>query len=71
MKTYYYFLMGCFFFGISNAQVGIGTTTPNAQLDIISSNQATPANTDGILVPKIDKFPATAPTVAQDGMMPF
>ena len=71
MKTFYYLLVVCFFFGISHAQVGIGTTTPNAQLDITSSNQATPANTDGILVPKIDEFPVTAPTVAQDGMMVF
>jgi trimeric autotransporter adhesin len=51
------------------AQVGINTTTPAAQLDIKSSNQATPANTDGLLIPKIDTFPATNPTVAQQGML--
>ncbi|MFK5981408.1 MAG: hypothetical protein QM499_00720, partial [Flavobacteriaceae bacterium] len=54
-----------------NAQVGIGTTTPNASLDIKSSNEATPTNTDGILIPKIEEYPATNPTVSQDGMMVY
>lgn len=53
------------------AQVGVGTTNPNASLDIRSSNQATPANTDGLLIPKIDEFPATLPTGAQNGMLVF
>ena len=53
------------------AQVGINTTTPDAQLDIKSSNQATPTNTDGILIPKIDAFPVTNPTAAQQGMMVY
>ena len=54
-----------------SAQVGINTTNPDAQLDIRSSNQATPLNTDGILIPKIDAFPVTNPTTAQNGMMVF
>ena len=53
------------------SQVGIGTTTPNAQLEIKSTNQATPANTDGILIPKVDEFPVTPPTASQDGMMVY
>ena len=53
------------------AQVGINTTDPKASLDIQASNQATPANTDGILIPKIDEFPATNPTADQNGMMVF
>lgn len=56
---------------IVQAQVGINTTIPNAQLDIRSSNQATPTNTDGILIPKVDVFPATNPTAAQQGMMVY
>lgn len=56
-------------FGFS--QVGINTTSPKAQLEIKSSNQATPANTDGILIPKIDAFPVTNPTAAQQGMMVY
>lgn len=53
------------------AQVGINTTTPAAQLEISSSNQATPANTDGIIIPKIDVFPATNPTAAQQSMLVY
>ncbi|WP_298222067.1 hypothetical protein [Flavobacterium sp.] len=53
------------------AQVGINTTSPDAQLHIKSSNQATPTNKDGILIPKIDAFPAINPTAAQQGMMVY
>jgi len=51
------------------AQVGIGTTNPNALLDIRSSNQVAPTNSDGILIPKVDEFPATNPTAVQDGLL--
>lgn len=53
------------------SQVGINTTSPEAQLDIRSSNQVSPSNKDGILIPKIDVFPATNPTVNQQGMMVY
>jgi len=53
------------------SQVGINTTSPDAQLHIKSSNQATPTNKDGILIPKIDAFPITNPTAAQQGMMVY
>lgn len=53
------------------AQVGINTTAPNSLLDIRSSNEATPTNTDGLIIPKVDEFPLTNPTVAQDGMMVY
>lgn len=56
---------------MSSAQVGIGTTEPNATLDIKSSNQATPVNTDGVLIPKADNFPSINPTTNQDGMLLF
>ena len=56
---------------VSNAQVGINTTTPNAQLEIKSSNQANPTNSDGLIIPKIDTFPSTNPTSAQQGMMVY
>ena len=49
----------------STAQVGINTTDPKAQLDIKASNSAAPLPTDGILVPKIEDFPATSPGVDQ------
>ncbi|WP_373056799.1 hypothetical protein [Zunongwangia sp. H14] len=53
------------------AQVGIGTTDPKAQLDILATDQANPAPIDGILIPRIDKFPAANPGVDQNGMLVF
>jgi hypothetical protein len=53
------------------AQVGINTTNPNAQLEIKSSDQANPVNTDGILIPKVDVFPAMNPTIDQEGMLVY
>ena len=61
-------LLTCF---TSYGQVGINTTNPNATLDIQSSNQATPAQNDGILIPKIDNFPIVNPTAVQNGMLVF
>ncbi|WP_456440212.1 tail fiber domain-containing protein [Psychroserpens sp.] len=54
-----------------NAQVGIGNTNPQAILDIAASNIASPSNTDGILVPRVDDFSLTDPTSVQDGMLIF
>jgi trimeric autotransporter adhesin len=71
MKKTTIFLLLFFATIIVQAQVGINTTIPNAQLDIRSSNQATPTNTDGILIPKVDVFPATNPTAAQQGMLVY
>ncbi len=56
----------CFF-----GQVGIGTTSPNSSLEIVSSNQAAPSNTDGLLIPKVDEFPAINPGGAQNGMLVY
>lgn len=71
MKKSYFLLL--FFLGIKSifAQVGINTTTPNAQLEIKSSDQTAPSNTDGILIPKVDVFPAINPTAVQQGMMVY
>ena len=55
--------------GFATAQVGVNTTTPSALLEIKSTNQAAPTNTDGIIIPKADTFPAANPTAAQQGMM--
>ena len=60
-----------FSFQFFMAQVGINTTSPNAQLDIQSTNQAAPSNTDGVLIPKVDVFPAINPTTAQQGMLVY
>ncbi|WP_186991940.1 beta strand repeat-containing protein [Constantimarinum furrinae] len=65
-------ILSILFLGFAvHAQVGINNTNPQATLDISSGNVSTPANTDGILIPRIDNFPATDPTASQDGMMVF
>lgn len=56
---------------ILHAQVGINNTDPKASLDITASNPASPSNTDGLLIPRIDDFPASNPTAAQQGMMVY
>lgn len=53
------------------AQVGIGTETPNATLEIKSTNEATPAINDGLLIPKVEEFPLTNPGAGQDGMLVY
>ncbi len=63
-------IFGLIGFNVS-AQVGINNISPNASLDITASNQASPASNDGLLIPRIDAFPATDPTAAQHGMMVY
>lgn len=71
MKARYTVALFCFMFQTVIAQVGIGTTSPSASLDIQSSNQTTPSNTDGLLIPKIDEFPSSNPGANQDGMLVY
>ncbi|WP_353776871.1 tail fiber domain-containing protein [Winogradskyella sp. 3972H.M.0a.05] len=54
-----------------SSQVGIGNTDPKASLDITATSLTNPSNADGILIPRIDNFPSTNPTVDQDGMLIF
>ena len=56
---------------VLRAQVGIGTGSPKALLDISASNPSNPSNTDGLLVPRIDAFPVVNPTVEQDIQLVF
>lgn len=51
--------------------MGINTIDPKAQLDILSSNPINPEITDGILIPRIENFPAAQPTPEQDGMLVY
>lgn len=53
------------------SQVGINNTNPKASLDVSATNQAMPSNTDGLLIPRIDAFPATNPGANQQGMMVY
>ncbi len=71
MKTLLIFLFILLLPTLFFAQVGIGTTNPNATLDISASNIATPSNEDGILIPRVDEFPASNPGATQDGMLLF
>ena len=72
MKLKKLFFVACNLFGVlSFAQVGINTTTPNAVLDIRATSATAPTNTDGLLIPKVDVFPATNPTAAQQGMLVY
>lgn len=60
-----------FIFGINVAQVGIGTTSPSATLDIPATNPASPQNNEGILIPRMSTFPSVNPTAIQNGMLVF
>ena len=71
MKKIYFIILSCLIAATALSQVGINTTNPNAQLDVRASNQAVPTNTDGMLIPKIDVFPAINPTIAQQGMLVY
>lgn len=74
MKKTTYALFSLFFLAICapvSAQVGIGTTSPKSLLDIPASNSASPAATDGMLIPRISNFPATNPGADQNGMLVF
>ncbi|MEZ4874748.1 MAG: hypothetical protein R2793_04690 [Flavobacteriaceae bacterium] len=71
MKPAQLFIVSFFCLSLTYAQVGINTTSPNALLDIVSTNQASPSATDGILIPKVDNFPLSNPSLNQDGMMVF
>ena len=61
------FLLGFFAF----PQVGIGTSSPQAQLDIVAGTTANPSVIDGLLIPRIEKFPSVNPGLTQHAMMVY
>ncbi len=72
MKIILLLIFGLFLFtNITYSQVGIGNTAPKSILDIQASSQSNPTNTDGLLIPRIDAFPATNPGTDQDGMLVY
>ena len=71
MKHIVYLVIIVLFSSLLNAQVGINNTDPKASLDISASNIATPSNTDGLLIPRIEDFPSINPTTDQQGMMVY
>ncbi|QJP35065.1 hypothetical protein F0365_12025 [Nonlabens sp. Ci31] len=67
-----YTLIVCVFFSsISFAQVGIGTATPTADLEIVSKTSLTTGEFNGIIIPKVAALPtgASLPTPAQKGLI--
>lgn len=69
MKTSIYFYL-FFFPALVFAQVGIGTAEPQAQLDIVASSPDNPTVKDGLLIPRVAKFPSS-PTTLQHGMLVY
>lgn len=53
------------------SQVGINNTSPKSLLDIKASSEGSPSNLDGILIPRVNAFPAINPGTDQNGMMVF
>jgi hypothetical protein len=70
MKKYLFLTAFVFANAAAFAQVGIGNTTPKSQLDISAGNPASPTIQDGILIPRINLFPAN-PTIDQNSMMVY
>lgn len=66
---FFYFILAIISFSNSFSQVGIGTSSPNAQLDIVAGDPENPTVIDGLLIPRVAKFSAVNPGVKQDGMM--
>jgi hypothetical protein len=64
-------ILGCYFSNVHAQEVGIGTISPKSTLDIQASDPSSPSNKDGLLIPRIDAFPAVDPGANQDGMMVF
>lgn len=56
---------------IGQAQVGIGNSNPKSTLDITATSEVNPSYNDGILIPRINKFPDINPTVEQTGLLVY
>ena len=67
----YIFIIGFFLNAIIllGQEIGIGTTTPNAILDIEASNNSTPTNNTGLLIPRVQALPTTNPSAVQHSML--
>jgi len=70
MRALIFFYLILFPGGIFS-QVGIDTSDPQAQLDVVASNTENPSIYDGILIPRITKFSTTSPTAYQNGMLVY
>ena len=64
MKTSYYLFL-LFYSLIINAQVGIGTTNPQATLDIREANPAAPTAKAGVAISQVSILPSTGSRAGQ------
>lgn len=62
-KNYFYLLIFCSLF--TNAQVGIGTTSPLATLDVRETNPALPTAEAGIAIPQVSVLPSSGNRAGQ------
>ena len=53
----------------ATAQIGVYNTSPQAVLDVSSTNESSPSSEDGVLIPRLTSFPAVNPGVAQNAML--
>jgi len=51
------------------AQIGVYNTNPQASLDVVATNQASPSSEDGVLIPRLTAFPIINPGVTQNGLL--
>lgn len=66
-----FFLLAISYYSLSLAQVGIGTSSPESQLEIVASDPDNPLIIDGLLIPRVKKFSAVNPGVKQNGMLVY
>ena len=69
MKKQFFIIVLFSTFYSTLAQVGINTPNPKALLEIKSSSETSPTITDGLIIPKVNVFPTSNPTIAQQGMI--
>lgn len=62
-KNYFLFLIFCSLF--AEAQIGIGTTSPQATLDVREANPASPTIQAGIAIPQVSVLPASGNRAGQ------
>lgn len=56
----------------ASGKIGIGENVPGAKLHVSASSTTTPANTDGIIIPRVSTLVAAANmTAAQNGLMVY
>jgi hypothetical protein len=55
----------------TQAQIGIHTNNPEATIDIVATNPSNPGSNEGILIPKLNDFPATNPGIHQHSMLTY